>query len=133
MPDLILGCDSECLAQIGQATEEKETIGGSKYKEMFKLKALHALAFFILVYVGVEVTIGGELTSYRPVFDLMTRHGLTIGWIVTYMIRVRHGGPSSGYITTGFFGGEHAAIGIDIIIFRPHSRLDCRPSCIAMG
>lgn len=30
---------------------------------MFKLKALHALAFFILVYVGVEVTIGGELIS----------------------------------------------------------------------
>jgi hypothetical protein len=63
MPNLILGCGSECLAQIGQATEEKETVGGSKYKEMFKLKALHALAFFILVYVGVEVTIGGELIS----------------------------------------------------------------------
>ncbi|KAF8474505.1 MFS general substrate transporter [Russula ochroleuca] len=75
----------ECLAQIGQDTEEKEMVGGSKYKEMFKLKALHILAFFTLVYVGVEVTIGG--------------------WIVTYMIHVRHGGPSSGYISTGFFGG----------------------------
>ncbi|KAH9998617.1 MFS general substrate transporter [Russula vinacea] len=75
----------ECLAQIGQATEEKETVGGSKYREMFKLKALHILALFTLVYVGVEVTIGG--------------------WIVTYMIHVRHGGPSSGYISTGFFGG----------------------------
>jgi len=77
--------DTECLAQIGQTTEEKELVGGSKYKEMFKLKALHTLALFTLVYVGVEVTIGG--------------------WIVTYMIRVRHGGPSSGYISTGFFGG----------------------------
>jgi hypothetical protein len=54
----------ECLAQIGQAAEEKEGDGGSKYKEMFKLKALHLLAFFILVYVGVEVTIGG--TSLAP-------------------------------------------------------------------
>ena len=55
--------DPECLAQIGQATEEKEMVGGSKYKEMFKLKALHILAFFTLVYVGVEVTIGGKSSS----------------------------------------------------------------------
>jgi len=75
----------ECLAQIGQAVEEKELVGESKYKEMFRLKALHLLALFILVYVGVEVTIGG--------------------WIVTYVIQVRHGGPSSGYISAGFFGG----------------------------
>jgi len=75
----------ECLAQIGQATEENEAVGNSKYKEMFRLKGLHLLAFFTLVYVGVEVTIGG--------------------WIVTYVIQVRHGGPSSGYISSGFFGG----------------------------
>lgn len=29
----------------------------------------------------------------------------TIGWIVTYIIDVRGGGPTSGYISTGFFGG----------------------------
>jgi len=63
MPNIILGRDSECLAQIGQAAEEKELVGGSKYKEMFKPKALHILAFFTLVYVGVEVTIGGESIS----------------------------------------------------------------------
>ena len=27
------------------------------------------------------------------------------GWIVTYIIKVRGGGPSSGYISSGFFGG----------------------------
>lgn len=32
----------------------------SKYKQMFKLRALHLMAFFILIYVGVEVTIGGK-------------------------------------------------------------------------
>ncbi|KAH9003402.1 MFS general substrate transporter [Lactarius hatsudake] len=80
-----LKTQDECLAQIGQLPEEKEGVNGSKYKEMFKLKSLHLLALFILVYVGVEVTIGG--------------------WIVTYVIQVRHGGPSSGYISTGFFGG----------------------------
>lgn len=30
---------------------------------------------------------------------------ITIGWIVTFIIRVRNGGPSSGYISAGFFGG----------------------------
>jgi len=54
------GRDTECLAQIGQTAEEKELVGGSKFKEMFKLKALHTLALFTLVYVGVEVTIGGK-------------------------------------------------------------------------
>lgn len=28
------------------------------------------------------------------------------GWIVTFIIRERSGGPSSGYISSGFFGGE---------------------------
>jgi fucose permease len=27
------------------------------------------------------------------------------GWIVTYIINVRGGGPSSGYVSSGFFGG----------------------------
>jgi len=80
-----LKAQDECLAQIGQLAEEKDSVHGSKYKEMVKLKALHLLALFILVYVGVEVTIGG--------------------WIATYMIQVRHGGLSSGYISAGFFGG----------------------------
>jgi fucose permease len=57
--DLTHWSGSECLAQIGQLPEEKESADGNKYKKMFKLKALHLLALFILVYVGVEVTIGG--------------------------------------------------------------------------
>ena len=28
------------------------------------------------------------------------------GWIVTYMMIVRGGGSSSGYVQTGFFGGK---------------------------
>ena len=28
------------------------------------------------------------------------------GWTVTYIINERHGGPSSGYISTGFFAGK---------------------------
>ncbi|KIM86005.1 hypothetical protein PILCRDRAFT_816545 [Piloderma croceum F 1598] len=80
-----LKSQDECLAQIGQAPQEQVTSQHSKFRQIFSLEAVHLLAFFILVYVGIEVTIGG--------------------WIVTYIIDVRGGGPSSGYISAGFFGG----------------------------
>ncbi|KAA1472113.1 MFS general substrate transporter [Dentipellis sp. KUC8613] len=75
----------ECLAQIGLVNEEEGSIDDNKFYQIFRLKALHVLAFFILVYVGTELTIGG--------------------WIVTYISQVRGGGASSGYISSGFFGG----------------------------
>jgi len=30
---------------------------------------------------------------------------MPLGWIVTFIINERDGGPSSGYISSGFFGG----------------------------
>lgn len=52
---------------------------------------------------------------------------------MTYMIDVRHGGPSSGYISSGFFGGKRAIKGADAIEFRSHPRLDCGSSCFPVG
>ena len=46
---------------------------------------MHLMALFLFTYVGVEVTIGG--------------------WIVTFLVSERGGGPSAGYISSGFFGG----------------------------
>jgi fucose permease len=60
------------------------------------------MAVFLLVYVGVEVTIGGSCYLIHGV-RLYLHH--EIGWIVTFIINVRGGGPSSGYISSGFFGG----------------------------
>ncbi|KAI1791193.1 MFS general substrate transporter [Ganoderma leucocontextum] len=76
-----------CLREIGLAPQpdEREGASGSKYRQMARLRAFHLMALFILVYVGTEVTLGG--------------------WIVTYVIDLRGGGPSSGYISSGFFGG----------------------------
>ena len=31
---------------------------------------------------------------------------IDLGWIVTFLMIVRGGGPSSGYVSTGFFGGR---------------------------
>ena len=52
----------EALAEIGQnpPREETEESSGNKYSQMFKLKSLHLMAVFILIYIGVEVTLGGE-------------------------------------------------------------------------
>ena len=34
------------------------------------------------------------------------------GWIVTFIIKAREGGTSSGYISSGFFGGTVCKQGI---------------------
>nr|GAT55002.1 predicted protein [Mycena chlorophos] len=82
----------DCLEQIGVASGplEKEgilsgTTKRSPLHEIVSSKTVHILALFLFVYVGTEVTIGG--------------------WIVSFMITVRGGGSSSGYISAGFFGG----------------------------
>ncbi|KIY46714.1 MFS general substrate transporter [Fistulina hepatica ATCC 64428] len=73
----------QCLAAIGQVDEGHQTTEeAAKLSHILRLKTVHLLAFFILVYVGVEA-----------------------GWIVTFIIKVRGGGASSGYISSGFFGG----------------------------
>ena len=63
---------------------------GSRLKEAtFKMPAARVVwlcALFLLGYVGIEVALGG--------------------WIVTFMIRVRHGAPfASGMTATGFWLG----------------------------
>ncbi|KAF8664609.1 hypothetical protein AX16_000708 [Volvariella volvacea WC 439] len=80
-----LKSQDECLIEMGQTAREKGTSQHNPYRQILGLRTVHLLAFFVLVYVGVEVTLGG--------------------WIVTYIIEVRRGGASSGYITSGFFGG----------------------------
>lgn len=38
-----------------------------------------------------------------------------VGWIVSYIIHVRGGGPPSGYVSSGFFGGEpRPVLGLDL-------------------
>ncbi|KAF8992924.1 major facilitator superfamily domain-containing protein [Cyathus striatus] len=80
-----LKSQDECLAEIGQPAGEKGTSEHSAFRQILSQKAVHLLAFFVLVYVGIEVTIGG--------------------WIVTFIVDVRGGGPDAGYIAAGFFGG----------------------------
>ncbi|KAG2109891.1 MFS general substrate transporter [Suillus discolor] len=76
---------AECLSEIGIVDSDNDASEHSHLRQIFANKNVHLLAAFTLLYVGAEVTLGG--------------------WIVTYIIDVRGGGPSSGYVSSGFFGG----------------------------
>ncbi|KAG9086155.1 hypothetical protein FS749_003877 [Ceratobasidium sp. UAMH 11750] len=71
--DEILGISSTHTDTNASANEQ------NKYKQIFSSRAVQLMAFFVWVYVGTEVTIGG--------------------WIVTFVIEERGGGPSAGYIS----------------------------------
>jgi fucose permease len=55
------------------------------YLKYFGTESCNLWLFFILVYVRVEVTIGG--------------------WIASFIINVRGDGSSSKYVSSGFFDG----------------------------
>ncbi|KAF9456465.1 major facilitator superfamily domain-containing protein [Collybia nuda] len=75
----------QLLAEAGQDPDEANTSKDNNFRQIFGLKAVHLLAAFSLIYIGIEVTLGG--------------------WIVTFVIHERGGGHSAGYISSGFFGG----------------------------
>jgi fucose permease len=68
--------------QAGEVIHERDM--GTSFKNIMKSRIVHYLAFFLFVYVGLEIAIGG--------------------WITTFIIERREGGPDSGYIATGYFG-----------------------------
>ncbi|KIJ53030.1 hypothetical protein M422DRAFT_25917 [Sphaerobolus stellatus SS14] len=75
----------ELLEKNGHPPVENNNSQHSTMRQILTTPSVHLLAFFILVYVGIEVTIGG--------------------WIVTFIMDKRGGGHHSGYISTGFFAG----------------------------
>ncbi|RPD75475.1 MFS general substrate transporter [Lentinus tigrinus ALCF2SS1-7] len=73
------------LEESGERGTDNEAANTNKYKQILGLKEVHIIATFALIYVGLEVTMGG--------------------WSVTYILEERHGSSNSGYIASGFFGG----------------------------
>ena len=71
----ILGISSDHVDLTTNANEQ------SRYKQILNSRAVQLVAFFCWVYVGVEVTIGGEALSFIRQSMLLTL--LYIGWIVT--------------------------------------------------
>ena len=60
-----------CLPHAGETMSQKDPTGGSEklgsIKMVFTNSAVHLLAFFILFYVGTEVTIGSTVLVVVPV------------------------------------------------------------------
>ena len=48
------------MAATGEEPAEVDTSGDSKYKQILGIRAVHFLACWALIYVGVEVTLGGK-------------------------------------------------------------------------
>ncbi|KAF7307446.1 MFS domain-containing protein [Mycena indigotica] len=86
----VVSVPAECLQSLGQepaptsATAQGEA-KNNQIRALFTVKALHLMALFLFVHVGVGVANGG--------------------WSVSYMINVRGGGAQSGYIAAGYSGG----------------------------
>ena len=54
------------MRDAGEEPEaEEESTGGNVYKQVLGLRVVQLLALFILAYVGVETTIGGETFTER--------------------------------------------------------------------
>ena len=69
----------------GNSKAQKDAATG-QLKETLRNKVVLLLAGFFFIYVGTEVTAGG--------------------WIVEFLIKVRHGAPERvGYVASGFWGG----------------------------
>lgn len=45
--------------QEGESPDADNDTGSSKFSQMMRLKEVHFLSFFALIYVGIEVTLGG--------------------------------------------------------------------------
>ena len=50
---------TEILEEEGQFNTDNDAVGSNKYKQILGLKEVHLLSLFSLIYVGVEVTMGG--------------------------------------------------------------------------
>lgn len=49
---------TEIMVEEGESPAQDDG-GSSKFKQMMRIKSVHALSFFALIYVGIEVTLGG--------------------------------------------------------------------------
>ncbi|ODO03159.1 hypothetical protein I350_06004 [Cryptococcus amylolentus CBS 6273] len=85
-----LRTEDQIVGSRQEEVEEKKEDSGSKMKRILKTPVVHCMAFYIVIHVGVEVTIGG--------------------WATSFLIDERGGDSNAGYVSAGYFGGEHAII-----------------------
>ena len=63
---------TECLQLAGETLPDKipsEEIHENKFSQLMKNKTVHLFAIFVMVYTGIEITIGGIILSLRPLLN----------------------------------------------------------------
>ncbi|KAH7100700.1 MFS general substrate transporter [Auriculariales sp. MPI-PUGE-AT-0066] len=83
--EVLLAETGEKLLHNESADVRSSTNTLAALRSILAVPLVHCMAIFAAIYVGVEITIGG--------------------WVVTFIIDERSGGPGAGYISAGFFGG----------------------------
>lgn len=95
---------SEVLIWCGLPPHPANLKRQNEFRQIWSLKVVHLLSVFVLAYCGLEVTIGSAFMKCW--IDRMRPYGFRLsGWSVTYLIHRTGGGSSSGYVSSGFFGG----------------------------
>ena len=65
-----------CLQRAGEILPDKTAVeenNDDKFSQLMRNKTVHLLALFLMVYIGVEVTIGGIIfDNYMIVTSLIT-------------------------------------------------------------
>ncbi|ODN96385.1 hypothetical protein L198_04099 [Cryptococcus wingfieldii CBS 7118] len=89
---------TETVQEDGPPVKKINQDSGSKMKRILKTPVVHYMAFYMVIYVGVEVTIGG--------------------WATTFLIDERGGDSNAGYVSAGYFGG----LTLGRVIFIPVSK-----------
>lgn len=51
------------MADAGIAPGETDSAGSNKYRQLMGIRAVHLIAIWALLYVGIEVTLGGMYTK----------------------------------------------------------------------
>ncbi|KAK9899797.1 MFS general substrate transporter [Cystobasidium minutum MCA 4210] len=83
--DLVTAGADGAPALVAEAAAAQRRTTSAKDKEIFGSKIVWICAFFLLLYVGAEVSIGG--------------------WVVSFLLDERDGPVSAGYVSSGFWGG----------------------------
>ncbi|KAJ8468585.1 hypothetical protein ONZ45_g17194 [Pleurotus djamor] len=68
----------EVLARQGIEPGEVIAERENKFKQIIKFKSVHFLAIFALIYIGVEVTLGGAYPSIWEILQLILSHSLPV-------------------------------------------------------
>lgn len=72
-----LSCVIECLLEIGQHPKEEEVSEHGAYRQILGLRAVHLMAFFIMVYVGYVFCEG----SPSPKLNVRIQGGSYARWL----------------------------------------------------